>query len=113
MTSQQRFKDDFLSFFKNTGANERYITAWQFQNEYGVEPQHVKELLLRWAAEERLISLEAYDGARFRPWHDWEPPEAVFASVEARNDVRVKLLAAGTEYVELLQKRTVGFQSTD
>jgi len=112
MTSQERFKDDFLSLFKRTGSNEQYITAGQFQTEYGIEPQHVKELLLRWAAEEQLISLEAWDGARLRPWDQWEPPEAVFSSAPARNQVRVKLLAAGAQYVELIPKRPVGFQST-
>ena len=57
MTSKQRFKDDFLSSFKRLGGSERYITAWDFQKEYGIEPQHVKELLLKWASEESLISL--------------------------------------------------------
>ena len=95
MTSQQRFKDDFLSSFKRSG----------------VDPQHVKELFLRWAAEEQLISLEAWDGAQFRPWHLWEPPEAVFASAAGRNQFRVKLLAAGAEYVELIHQPPVGFRS--
>ncbi|MGA2078758.1 MAG: hypothetical protein ABSH52_35165 [Terriglobia bacterium] len=105
MTSKQRFKDDFLSSFKRLGGSERYITAWDFQKEYGIEPQHVKELLLKWASEESLISLEAYDGAGFRPWQQWKPPEAVFASSAASNRVRVKLLDAGAEYAELISRR--------
>jgi hypothetical protein len=47
VTSEQRFKDDFLSSFKGLGGSERYITASDFQKEYGIEPQHVKELLLK------------------------------------------------------------------
>jgi len=108
MTSQQKLKDDFLSFFKRTGSSERYITAWQFHGEYGIETEHVKELLLRWAAEDRLITLEAWDGTRFRPWREWDPPGAVFSSSAAADQVRVRLLADGAEYVERISKRPPG-----
>ena len=109
MTSQQQFKDRFLSrFAAQSPGQELFVSTGQLAMENGIAEPFIRELLIRWAGE-RLISMESWDGSRSKPWDEWPTPDSFFFNPLDSNQIRLKLLAAGSEHVELANKNKIGF----
>ena len=109
MTSHQQFKDRFLSHLAKLPPRiELFYRIFMLEQQYGVQWPYCGELLLQWAHED-LIDINAWDGERLRPWHLWPSPTDLFYNTTDAGQVRVKLMAAGIEYAELLKKREIGF----
>lgn len=109
MTSQQQFKDRFLSKFSSQSPGEELLfTTGDLAMENRIHEPYVRELLVQWA-KDGLISLEAWDGKRRLPWDEWPTLKGFFFNRSGGGRIMVKLLAGGAEYVELISKNKIGF----
>jgi hypothetical protein len=104
---------DFFSLLKGCGAEGYYTQPFALARQFDIETRHVRERLVGWARE-GLISLDVYTENGFRPFSDWQSADDFFECGNRAGHVRVKLLAAGDEYLELLHEvehRPIGFQA--
>ena len=113
MTKYEDMKHEFFSLLKSVGTRGYYIQPFLLAGKYEIETMHLREKLIEWA-EARLISLEVSSGNGFRPYTDWPNTDEFFEYGNKVGHVRVKLLAAGDEYLERLREikhRPIGFEA--
>lgn len=113
MTKYDQLAQRLFSGAKNCGAEGWYILPSILAREFDIETRHVRERLLGWARE-GLISLDVYTYNGFHPFSDWQNTDEFFEHANNVGYVRVKLLAAGDEYLERLHEiehRPIGFQA--
>src|ERR1017187_2776473 len=68
------------------------------------------EMLPQWA-HQGFIQLRAWDGHTSRHWNEWPDLDSFFFNQTDGGNVRVTLLAAGREHLELLKKNGISLTS--
>ena len=99
MSSHERFKDKILARLNRLGEDGWHVRTSLLAFDYSIPEVQVRKMLVQWA-QEGLIWLGADDGARIRPWNEWESAEEMFAAPEEGGHIRIKILPPSVESVE-------------
>lgn len=113
MSKYERLEKELLTLAKDAGAEGYYIVIFMLAREYKMEDRHVQERLVR-LANAQLISLEVNASGGFRALCDYQNPGDFFREGERARHVRIKLLAAGDDYLERLKEtyhRPIGYRA--
>ena len=104
MTSYENFMNRFFADLAiHSPGQEIHYKPAQLEQTYHVPEIDIRECLPQWA-HQGLIQLRAWDGHTSRHWNEWPDLDSFFFNQTDAGNVRVTLLAAGREHVELLKK---------
>jgi serine/threonine protein phosphatase PrpC len=103
MTKYEDMEHDFFMQLKNCGAEGYSARASILARTFGIDIRHIREILLEWGTD-GLISLEVYskNDSRFRPFTEFRNIDEFFEYANDVGYIRVRLLAAGAEYLDRL-----------
>jgi hypothetical protein len=85
-----------------------HVRTFLLAAEHNIPERHVCEQLLQ-LADERLISLAAWDGHRERPYSEWPDADSFFFNRSDNGYVRIRLRTRGAELFSQLLKAPLGF----
>jgi hypothetical protein len=86
------------------------IRIFELANKHHIEERHIREILVA-MADERLISLKAWDQSAFQavPYDQWSSIDEFFDSTQDGGYKRIEILALGLDAIELDDPRPIGF----